>query len=100
MDGFWDLTPKELWLVFKVTAWRWLQEQKRDAWLAWHIAALTRAKRLPSLASVMPKPPARKLSGAELRTRQQEFAELTERYERGRRKPTRDRQDTDSSGPG
>lgn len=82
--------------MFKTAAWRWQQDQKRDAWLAWHIAALSRGKKLPSLARVMPKPPARTLKGAELRERQAEFAELSQRHEHGRRKPARNRQDTDS----
>jgi len=32
-----------------------LQARQRDAWHAWHVAALQRSKTMPSLRSIMPR---------------------------------------------
>lgn len=53
------------------------REQQQLAWLAWHIAALSRQKRLPSLRRMLhPVRPARRLSEEEARERRAEFADL------------------------
>lgn len=76
METFWSLTPRELMLHFEAYEARAVREHQRDAWLAWHIAALSRAKRLPSLRRLMGLDRARPLHGEELERRRAEHAEL------------------------
>ncbi len=76
------MTPKELVAVFEAAAWRREQEQQRDIWVAWHTAALTRAKdRLPSLAQLLKPGKTQKLTGAELEERRREFDSFPDRIE-------------------
>ena len=49
------------------------------AWLAWHVAVLSRAKRMPSLNAVLGKNQTKQLTPDQVETRKAEFAELTER---------------------
>jgi hypothetical protein len=74
---FWDLTPRETFMAIDASLWREEIQQKRDLTLAWQTAALTRAKRLPSLKQLLNTKPARPLHGAELEKRRQEFKEMT-----------------------
>jgi hypothetical protein len=48
-ETFWDITPRELKLLSEATARRFEREHNARAWLAWHIAALQRMKKLPDL---------------------------------------------------
>jgi len=73
---FWALTPRETFMVLAAAGRRFEREHRRDAWIAWHTAALGRVKKLPSLQRLMPTKPARSLHGAELQKRQREFDEL------------------------
>jgi hypothetical protein len=57
--------------------WREEVQQKRDLTLAWQTAALTRAKRLPSLKQLLNMKPAKPLHGEELQKRRQEFKDMT-----------------------
>lgn len=58
---FWDLTLREVYAISDGVAERLKREQKDRAWLAWHIAALTRTTKMPKLeklvASDKPKTP-------------------------------------------
>ena len=74
---FWALTPRETFMVLEAAARRFEREHRRDAWIAWHVAALSRAKKLPPLQRLMPARPARTLHGAELAKRKAEMDELT-----------------------
>jgi hypothetical protein len=56
LEHFWSLTPRELYWYCDGHKKRQEHEAQGRAWLAWHIAALGRAKHLPSLAKIMPKP--------------------------------------------
>ncbi len=76
MEAFWALTPRETFMVLEAAGRRWEREHRRDAWLAWHVAALGRAKKLPPLQRLLGTKPARTLRGAELAKRQREFEEL------------------------
>lgn len=58
---FWHLTPKEVAREMAAVIKRLSREQNERAWLAWHIAALGRVKKLPKLKDLMtakatPKP--------------------------------------------
>jgi hypothetical protein len=76
VSEFWAMTPWELRLALEAGARRLERERQRDAWLAWHIAAMGRAKRLPSLRRLFGTPRARRLQGAELERRRREHAEI------------------------
>jgi len=73
------MTPRETALAFEAAAWRYERERQRAAWLAWHIAALGRAKRLPSLRRLMRMPAAKKLSGDEAARHAHDHAEIVKR---------------------
>ena len=57
------------------------REHRRDAWLAWHIAALSRAKRLPALQRLLGSGKARALEGEELECRRRERDEMLEQID-------------------
>lgn len=50
---FWGLTPKEIVEVIEANLWGKEQEYKLAGWLAWHIAALERQKKLPKLERII-----------------------------------------------
>lgn len=79
VEGFWGLTPRETQRVFEAAAWRWRTEQRRLMHAAWHVAALGRAKKMPSLRRVLGEDRARRLTPGEAATRRAEFEELKER---------------------
>ena len=64
-------------MVIAANLWRDEIKQKQDVALAWRTAALTRAKRLPSLKQLLNTKPAKALYGAELEKRRQEFKDMT-----------------------
>jgi hypothetical protein len=64
-------------MAIEASIWRDEIQQKRNLTLAWQTAALTRAKRLPSLKQLLNIKPARPLHGEELEKRRQEFKEMT-----------------------
>lgn len=53
-DRFWRVTPKQIALEFKALAIAHTRERNNQAWLAWHIAALSRtnSKKFPKLSSL------------------------------------------------
>lgn len=91
MAEFWSLTPRELTAVFRAQAWRWKQEQRQLMYAVWHVAALQRAKKMPSLRKVLGDDKAKPLTAqqrlrvevvglsAEGEMRKREFEELKER---------------------
>jgi hypothetical protein len=74
---FWDQTPRETYMTIDASIWREEIRQKRDLTMAWQIAALSRAKRMPSLKQLLNTKPARPLVGEELEKRRKEFADMT-----------------------
>lgn len=70
------MTPRETLMAMEAAAWRADVQHRQDAWLAWHVAMLQRAKRMPPLARLVAPPKARKLEGAELELRRAEYAEM------------------------
>jgi hypothetical protein len=64
-------------MAIDASIWREEVRQKRDLALAWQTAALTRAKRMPSLKQLLNTKPARPLRGEELEKRRKEFHDMT-----------------------
>lgn len=54
---------------------------RRDAWLAWHIAAMVRMKRMPTFGKLTGVGGAKVLEGDELERRRQERDEMLERVD-------------------
>lgn len=78
---FWELTPRETLATIEAFQWRQEQAHRRDAWLAWHVAALSRAKRLPGLRALLRPAKARGLEGEELERRRRERDEMLARVD-------------------
>lgn len=79
VDEFWQMTPRETALAFGAAKWRFERERRHLAWLAWHIAAMMRSRRMPSLRKLIGMPVAQKLTGDEAAGRAREHAEMIER---------------------
>lgn len=47
------VTPRVMQLVFQGASERFEREQQGRAWMAWHVAALPRVKKFPTLESLM-----------------------------------------------
>ena len=79
---YWDMTPRETIAALDAAAWRIRQEQMQSLSLAWHTAALTRARKLPPLARLLShlKKPVR---NEPIEKRREEFEELKGRMNRG-----------------
>lgn len=71
------MTPRETLQAIETAAWRMEQEAKRNIALAWHIAALTRARRMPSLHQLLARDKAKRLRGKEAERRRREYEEMT-----------------------
>jgi len=81
---FWLMTPAETLAVLDAAAWRADLDLKRAVRLAWHIVALQRQKRLPSLKHLLQPAKTKKLTGEELNTRRREHAALVKRARYGK----------------
>ncbi|WP_137387965.1 phage tail assembly chaperone [Rhodoligotrophos defluvii] len=57
---FWELTPHELRLFLAGAADRERARYRRAVWAAWHQAGFARAKRMPSLTTVLDRVDGRK----------------------------------------
>ena len=55
-DSFWDQTAHTLSLTFEAYNIGKMNEHNERAWLAWHVAALQRTKKIPSLQKLTMKP--------------------------------------------
>ena len=74
---FWDMTPRETIAALEAAAWRMRQEQSQMLNMAWHTAALTRARKLPALATLL-----NRMKGPDktpLAERRKEFEEMKAR---------------------
>lgn len=56
---FWRLTVREIGVILDGAADRLRDERNNRAWLAWHIEALARAKKLPKLKEFLLDAPKR-----------------------------------------
>ena len=75
------MTPRETSAAIEAFTWRMEREHRRDAWLAWHTAALSRAKRLPPLRRLLGGGETRELGGEELERRRRERDEMLEQID-------------------
>jgi len=74
---FWEMTPRETFAAIDAAVWRDEQQQRQAITAAWLMAKLSRAKRVPSLSSVLSQGrPAKPLRGRELVERRKEFKQL------------------------
>ena len=78
-DDLWDLTPYELHR--RMTGWKRRQEASRmlAIYEAWHAAALSRAKRMPSLEHLLKPGKSRRLKAKEAKAKHRELEEAAER---------------------
>lgn len=68
-------------MTIEAEQWRLEAEQRNMAWAVWHIAALTRAKKMPALQALIRQPDAKPLSEDEAHERRAEFRKLKEKWE-------------------
>ena len=73
MLEFWALTPRETWAAIEAAQKAQAREDERAMMMAWATAALSRAKRMPSLREWLHPAPREPKS---LKQHQEEFAEL------------------------
>lgn len=78
VEAFWEMTPRELNMVLDAANWQRMRSHNQTAWLAWHVAALQRTKRIPPLRRLMmrSKP---KSGDADLEARGREHEEMIAR---------------------
>jgi len=81
---FWEMTPRETAALIEAAGWVREQEQRGRAWLAWHIGALARVKRFPSLTRLMGAPKPATPTKDELAQRRREFQEMKAAWQRRR----------------
>ena len=81
MAEFWSLTPHETYAAIEAAGWRMERAHKRDLCLAWHVAALSRAKRLPPLKRLLGTDKARALEGEELERKRAEHREIMQKID-------------------
>jgi len=72
------MTPREVVQVMDGAAWRAEQEQQRLLYLAWHVAALQRVKRLPSLRHLLR--PRRRSKPKSMAERRREYRKMKAAY--------------------
>jgi len=82
---FWNLTSRELALYADARVRRVEREVRRDLVLAWHIAALSRSTKFPTLAELVGDPKSPKQLNIERRRHQREHEQLAEARKRGTR---------------
>lgn len=71
------MTPHETYMAIEAAIWRNEQSQNESIALAWRMAMLSRAQKMPSLKSLLSSSkPAKPLTGSELATRKKEFSDM------------------------
>ncbi len=73
---FWAMTPREMAMAAKAHNRRSRSEHRRDAWLAWHVGALVRTKRMPPLKQLMGEMQTKVLTAEEAERRKAEHEEM------------------------
>lgn len=56
-NTFWRKTPRQIVRTLQAKGEQFKREHNERAWLAWHIAALPRAKKFPKLEDLMKRGP-------------------------------------------
>lgn len=84
VSEFWAQTPSETNAAIDAWLWNRDREHRRDGWLAWHVAALSRAKRMPALPRFLGSADAKPLEGEELEARRRERDELLSKVDLGK----------------
>lgn len=80
VQEFWDLTPAEATMAIEAAIWQAEQEHRMRAWAVWHVAALSRVKKLPALSRLIQSPEAKPLSEEAAVDRRSEFEEMSGRW--------------------
>jgi hypothetical protein len=71
------LTPRETWQAIEAAIWRDRRAQERETRLAWLMATLSRAKKIPSLKRLLTeKKTAQRLKPDEAAKRRKEYREM------------------------
>jgi len=78
---FWELTPWETFQAIEAAGWRAEQDARRDVALAWHVAALSRAKTLPPLRRLLRSSAPKPLSAEDIERKKREHAALMEKID-------------------
>lgn len=60
---FWTKTPRQIFATIKARSIVMMRRHDERAWLAWHVAALTRTKKLPKLHTLLAKKPSKRRQG-------------------------------------
>lgn len=77
MAAFWEMTPRETFAALDAAAWREERQARHDIRMAWFNANWQRAKRMPSLQSILNKSKAPKpMTSADHHQRRQEFKRM------------------------
>jgi hypothetical protein len=72
------MTPQETTVFIEAAIWRDERAQKQALSMAWHTAALGRAKRIPGLKQVLVKAFPPKVSREEAEKRKRDYVEMTQ----------------------
>lgn len=79
---FWEMTPRETLGAIEAAAWRIEQETHGAISQAWHTAALMRARRFPSLRSLLRKAQPSEAARQPIAERRREFDEMKRAWAR------------------
>jgi len=71
------MTPRETLAAIEARVWRIRQDRQGLLFLAWHVAAMSRAKRIPPLQRLIGTPDAQELDEESLEERREEFKRMT-----------------------
>ncbi len=75
------MTPVEVYMAIEASVWRMEREQRMTAWAVWHIAALTRARKMPALQALLKQPAAKALTPEEAEEKRAEFETMRQRWQ-------------------
>jgi hypothetical protein len=67
-------------MAMDAAEWRLEEEQRKRAWAVWHIAALSRVKKMPGLDALIKQPKAKRLTEEEASEKQADFDRMKERW--------------------
>ena len=81
---FWDMTPCETLMAMEAAVWRAEQAQAGELAQAWHVAAFSRQKRLPGLATLLARLKPSKAKKTPIDERREEFESFKRSFEASR----------------
>jgi hypothetical protein len=73
---FWQMTPKEVIAAIDAENWRLKIRHEELAWVAWHTAALSRAKTMPRLKDLTDPPRTKALTPDEAKKHAEDFEQM------------------------